>query len=192
VEDTQNRFLKLLVTQMQNQDPLNPLDNAQVTSQMAQLSTVTGIDKLNSTLSAFSQSQAYQAAGIIGHQVLASGSNLTLSSGAGAGGYQLDGAADTVKISIFDGNGNLVRNLTQSTKAAGVNSFAWDGKNNSGTAVADGNYTFTIAASQAGQSVTATNLAYGNVNSVLMDSSDPTLNVTGLGNVSLSNVKQIL
>src|SRR3990167_8083696 len=75
--DTQDRFLKLLVTQMKNQDPLNPMDNAQVTSQMAQLSTVTGIDKLNVTLQALSDSmassQSLQAASMIGYGVLVPG-----------------------------------------------------------------------------------------------------------------------
>ena len=77
-----DRFLKLLVTQMRNQDPLNPLDNAQVTTQMAQISTVTGVDKLNAGIEKLSQSllsaQSLQSAGVIGHQVLAAGSTLSL------------------------------------------------------------------------------------------------------------------
>ena len=77
---TQDRFMKLLVTQMKNQDPLNPLDNAQVTSQLAQLSTVTGIDKVNATLQSLmgsmQPSQSLQAAGMIGHSVLAPGAGL--------------------------------------------------------------------------------------------------------------------
>jgi len=76
-QGTEDRFLKLLVTQMKNQDPLNPLDNAQVTSQMAQLSTVTGIEKLNAALTTMSQSfassQSLQAANMIGHGVLVPG-----------------------------------------------------------------------------------------------------------------------
>src|SRR3990172_3775053 len=78
--ETQDRFLKLLVTQMKNQDPLNPMDNAQVTSQMAQLSTVTGIDQLNVTLQALSDSmvpnQTLQAATMIGHGVLVPGEGI--------------------------------------------------------------------------------------------------------------------
>ena len=73
-EAAQDRFMKLLVTQMKNQDPLNPLDNAQVTSQLAQLSTVTGIDKLNATLETMmsnaQNSQSLQASNLIGHAVL--------------------------------------------------------------------------------------------------------------------------
>ena len=74
VAATQDRFLKLLVTQLQNQDPLNPMDNAAVTSQMAQLSTVNGIDQLNSTVQALSASmatsQSLQATSMIGHAAL--------------------------------------------------------------------------------------------------------------------------
>ena len=79
---TEDRFLKLLVTQMKNQDPLNPMDNAEVTSQMAQLSTVTGIDKLNSTVEALSASmlasQSLSAVSMIGHPVLVAGTQIDL------------------------------------------------------------------------------------------------------------------
>src|SRR5574340_1776139 len=102
VASTQDRFLKLLVTQMKNQDPLNPMDNAQVTSQMAQLSTVTGIDKLNVTLQALSNSMtshlSLQAATIIGHGVLVPGSGVDLSGGIGYGGIDLAQSVDKVDI----------------------------------------------------------------------------------------------
>ena len=79
---TADRFLKLLVAQMQNQDPLNPMDNAQVTSQMAQINTVTGIDKLNTTVqglsSQFMQLQAVQGASLVGHDVIVAGNKLSI------------------------------------------------------------------------------------------------------------------
>ena len=79
-DDVQDRFLKLLVTQMKNQDPLNPLDNAQVTTQLAQISTVNGIEKLNATIeamaSSFTSGQSLQAATMIGKDVLVPGSTL--------------------------------------------------------------------------------------------------------------------
>lgn len=111
VQAQQDRFLKLLVTQMKNQDPLNPLDNAQVTTQMAQLSTVTGIEKLNATLEAFTKAQAFQAVGMIGHYVLAPGEFLNLAGGVGLGGFELAGAADKVKVGVYDAKGALVRRL---------------------------------------------------------------------------------
>ena len=84
-EDAQNRFLKLLVTQLKNQDPLNPLDNAQMTSQLAQMSTVSGIEKLNSTLSglvdSLGNSQTMQASAMIGKKVLVPGNKMLLAGG---------------------------------------------------------------------------------------------------------------
>src|SRR5438045_7853032 len=97
-----DRFLKLLVTQLQNQDPLNPMDNAQVTSQMAQINTVTGIDKLNTTVqglsSQFVQLQAMQGASLVGRDVIVAGNKLRVDaeSGVGQGGFELANAADSV------------------------------------------------------------------------------------------------
>src|SRR5215204_242231 len=97
----QDRFLKLLVTQMKNQDPLNPLDNAQVTTQLAQISTVNGIEKLNATIeamaSSFTSGQSLQAATMIGKDVLVPGSTLQLA-GSSVFGVELAQAADQVKV----------------------------------------------------------------------------------------------
>src|SRR5512132_668446 len=93
VEEAQDRFLTLLVTQLKNQDPLNPLDNAQITSQLAQLSTVNGINQLNTTLASLSASmdakQYLQAAGLVGHAVVVDGNALTLADGKGPGAFDL-------------------------------------------------------------------------------------------------------
>src|SRR3954467_14498248 len=92
---TSERFLKLLVAQMQNQDPLSPMDNAQVTSQMAQINTVSGIDKLNATVaglpSQFAQLQALQGASLVGHDVVVPGNALRVTDGTGTGGFELTG-----------------------------------------------------------------------------------------------------
>jgi flagellar basal-body rod modification protein FlgD len=192
VQEQEDRFLKLLVTQMKNQDPLNPLDNAQVTTQMAQLSTVTGIEKLNATLEAFTKAQAFQAVGMIGRYVLAPGDFVELAGGAGLGGFELPSAADKVKVSIYDANGNLVRDMDMGKQDEGVKAFQWDGKTNAGADAPEGSYTFTVAASLSGQSVLATNLAVGKVQSVLMDDVGPALSVQGMGLVDLADVKQIL
>mgnify|MGYP000656176422 FL=1 len=90
IEDAQDRFMKLLVTQLQTQDPLNPMDNAAVTSQMAQISTVQGIEKLNQSMTSLNEmyksSQSVAAAALIGHIALASGSQMPLSSGKAVAG----------------------------------------------------------------------------------------------------------
>jgi flagellar basal-body rod modification protein FlgD len=189
---TQDRFLTLLVTQMKNQDPLNPMDNAQVTSQMAQLSTVTGIDKLNTTMQAMSASQALTASGMIGHGVLVAGSSLSLSGGQALGGVELTKPADSLKITIKDSAGKTVDTIDMGKQGAGVVPFVWDGKLTDGTTAPDGDYTFSVSASQAGSTVTANALAYGVVNSITPTTSGVTLGAGALGDVSINGVKKIL
>ncbi|HUW50392.1 MAG TPA: flagellar hook assembly protein FlgD [Sulfuricella sp.] len=194
-QSTEDRFLKLLVTQMKNQDPLNPLDNAQVTSQMAQLSTVTGIEKLNSTLQAMSSSfianQSLQAAGMIGRSVLAPGSTLSLANGVATGGFALSQPVDQAVVSIKDAAGNVLNSVNMGAQKTGNIMFQWDGTTNSGTAAPNGTYTFEVSALQNNQKVAVDNLALGKVNSVSLNASGATLNTDALGSVDVANVKQI-
>src|SRR3989304_55048 len=142
VAATEDRFLKLLVTQLKNQDPLNPMDNAQITSQMAQISTVSGIDKLNATLqsmvTSFSTNQSLQATAMIGRSVLAPGSGLQLQNGTAQGGVDLPQAADKVVVSIRDGSGRIVHHVDLGAQAAGGLGFQWDGVLDSGAGAAPG------------------------------------------------------
>ena len=98
----EDRFLKLLIAQMQNQDPMNPLDNAQVTSQMAQINTVSGIEKLNTTVEGlnnqFVQMQALQGAALVGRSITLAGNRIDIGGGVGVGGFELAGTADSVKV----------------------------------------------------------------------------------------------
>jgi flagellar basal-body rod modification protein FlgD len=192
----QDRFLTLLVTQMKNQDPLNPMDNAQVTSQMAQLSTVSGIDKLNATVQALSasmaSSQSLQASSMIGHAALVPGTQIDLLKGVSNGAVELSQPADKVAVTISDTKGNVVRTLQLGAQDTGVVGFSWDGKDDTGTAVADGSYSFKAAAVLAGTSSSPTTLSYGLVNSVSLTSSGAMLNMGTLGDVGLGDVRQIL
>ena len=195
--DTQDRFLKLLVTQMKNQDPLNPMDNAQVTSQMAQLSTVTGIDKLNVALQALSDSMIsnqslQQAASMIGHGVLVPGKGVDMANNMGYGGVDLEQSVDRLDISIYDQAGALVRNFSLGAQPVGLVSWQWDGRDNSGNSVADGSYTFAADAAQAGKKADAGTLQFGVVNSVTQDKQGVALSVGQLDGVALSQVRQIL
>ena len=195
--ETEDRFLTLLITQMKNQDPLNPMDNAEVTSQMAQLSTVTGIDKLNTTLQALSDSmmpnQSLQAAAsMIGHGVLVPGNGVDMSNGAGYGGVELMQSADSVGISIHDQSGALVRNINLGTQPVGLVNWQWDGRNESGAVAADGSYTFAVTANQGGEPIDATALQFGMVNSVTQGNQGVTLNVGQRDGITLSQVRQIL
>ncbi|MBI3525172.1 MAG: flagellar hook assembly protein FlgD [Betaproteobacteria bacterium] len=195
---TQDRFLKLLVTQLKNQDPLNPLDNAQMTSQMAQISTVDGIDKLNTTLQAMmdnaNTSQSLQAAALVGHGVLVPGKVLEYkaASGDAYGGIDLSGAADGVSVTITDANGLAMRTLNLGAMAAGTHTFQWDGKTDNGSAVADGKYTLSVTAKQGQNKVDASSLQLGMVSSVISGSQGVSLNVGPLGAFKMSDVKEIL
>ncbi|SEK70378.1 flagellar hook assembly protein FlgD [Nitrosovibrio tenuis] len=194
-DDPQDRFLKLLVTQMKNQDPLNPLDNAQVTSQLAQISTVNGIEKLNQTMQAMGSSlaagQSLQAASMIGRDVLVPGSTLRLAGEGALFGIDLGQAADQVKVSISDASGRAVRVLDLGAQAAGPLTLAWDGKTSDGVQATDGDYSVSISALRGGQKVDAQTLASATVNGVTQSDQGVRLNVGTLGSVGLSDIKQI-
>lgn len=195
--EAQNRFMTLLVTQMKNQDPLNPLDNAQVTSQLAQLSTVTGIDKLNDTMKAMMESaqaaQSLQAATMIGHGVLVPGSSLALAGGKSVYGIELAGPADAVQVTISDGAGNPVRTIDLGSQPQGALALAWDGRTASGAAVPDGRYQVSVGAVRGGVPVAALPLGFGEVVSVSTGSGGARLNLSGgQPAVALGDVRQIL
>ncbi|HJV54202.1 MAG TPA: flagellar hook assembly protein FlgD [Noviherbaspirillum sp.] len=196
VEEAQDRFLKLLVTQMKNQDPMNPLDNAQVTSQFAQLSTVTGINKLNdamtSMMAGYQAGQTLQAVGMIGHGVLSSGSRVDLVKGSGLLGVDLAEPAEKVSVSIRDAAGKEVRKLELGAQKAGSQPVAWDGKAEDGSALEDGHYTFEVTATRGDTKVTATALQFGLVDTVSTDAKGVKLNIGGLGSLNLADVRQIL
>lgn len=195
VSETEDRFMKLLVAQMKNQDPLNPLDNAQVTSQLAQLSTVSGINKLNTTLEAFQASmqatQALQSANMIGHGVFVGGSSLTLSGSQAIFGVNLANAADAVTVKISDASGNAVKTLSLGAQQAGILPLTWDGITDAGATAVDGAYKFEVAAVSSGASVGATGLSFGEVASVTTGASGVQLNVKNVGAVSMSDILQI-
>ncbi|HAT30319.1 MAG TPA: flagellar biosynthesis protein FlgD [Janthinobacterium sp.] len=203
VADDTNKFLTLLVTQMQNQDPMNPLDNAQLTSQLAQLSTVTGVNQLNTTLTSlmgsYQNSESVQAAGMIGHGVLTPGSGISLASGKSVYGVNLTTAADDVQVVIKDSAGKAVRSIDLGAQAAGSLPLAWDGKTDSltgsgaGPVAADGQYTFSVVATRAGAALKdAAGLTLGVVASVSTGAAGVKLNVSGVGSVSMADIKQIL
>lgn len=193
---TQDRFLKLLVTQMQNQDPLNPMDNAQVTSQMAQLSTVTGIDKLNSTVESLSASmlasQSLSAVSMIGHPVLVAGTQIDLLNGQGDAAVELTQPVDNLKVSISDASGKVVRSLNLGAQKSGFANIQWDGRTDSGAMATDGKYSFSAESTLGGKKSDATTLSYGMVNSVAQSQNGVTVNVGQLGEISLNSIKKIL
>jgi len=195
VEDAQDRFMTLLVTQMKNQDPLNPLDNAQVTSQLAQLSTVTGIDKLNTTLeslmSSFQSSQSLQVSNLIGHDVLVEGSAIHFDGTGGYFGVELPESTDNLTVTISDAAGNKLREISLGKQNEGIIPLSWDGYTDTGTKVDSGDYTFTISATTAGEKATANALSLERINSITSSSSGVKLNLSNASSISTNDLKQI-
>jgi flagellar basal-body rod modification protein FlgD len=188
---TSDRFLKLLVAQMQNQDPLNPMDNAQVTSQMAQINTVTGIDKLNTTVqglsSQFMQMQALQGASLVGRDVIVAGNKLDIDeqSAVGQGGFELANAADAVKVEILSASGAVVQTLNLGAEGAGLHSFDWP----SGSATAASGLTFRVTATTGGVSTPVTPLMRDRVDAISTTGTSFNLELESSGTVPYTAVK---
>lgn len=201
VQADTDKFMTLLVTQLKNQDPLNPLDNAQVTSQLAQLQTVTGVNKLNETLetlkSSYQSSEALSATNLIGHGVLVEGNNISLTGGKSVFGVDLATAADNVKVIVSDPKtGKDVATIDLGAMEAGSTPLAWDGSSDAVDAaiLADGGYTFRVEASRGGQPLTdVKGLSLDSVASVSTNSKDGVkINLAGKGAITLADIKQVL
>jgi flagellar basal-body rod modification protein FlgD len=183
-------FLKLLVAQMQNQDPLNPMDNAQVTSQMAQINTVTGINTLNTTVqslsSQFTQMQALQGASLVGHNVIVPGNMLNIdpTSATGEGGFQIATPADAVKVEILAPSGAVVQTINLGAEAAGMHSFAWP----AGTATNASGLTFRVTATSGGVTIPSTALMSDTVDAVSTSGNTFNLELQNSGLVPYSSV----
>ena len=187
--DPSERFLKLLVAQMQNQDPLNPMDNAQVTSQMAQIQTVTGIEKLNTTVaglnSQFVQMQALQGASLVGRDVIVPGNQLDIRDGTAQGGFELASAADAVKVEVLSASGQVVDTLQLGAQSAGMHSFDWT----AGTATNDSGLRFRVTATRGGVASKPTTLMRDTVDAVSTSGTGFSLELARSGSVGYADVK---
>lgn len=207
VQADTDKFMTLLVTQLKNQDPLNPLDNAQVTSQLAQLSTVTGVNKLNATLetlkSSYQSTEALQATNLIGHGVLVEGNKLGLYEGKAILGAELGSAVDKLQVVITSAaTGKEVATIELGAQEAGVVPIAWDGipdpealdEDGKPVVLPDGTYTYKVVALRGGEPVTdAKPLSFDSVASVTTNAKDGIkLNLPGKGAVTMADIKQVL
>ena len=206
VQADTDKFMTLLVTQLKNQDPLNPLDNAQVTSQLAQLSTVTGVNKLNTTLeslkTSYQSAEAMQATNLIGHGVLVEGNKVQLQDGKSILGVELGSAADSVQVVISDASGKEIDTIDLGPNEAGVLPLAWDGvldptkvdAAGKPVTLSNGNYSFRVLATRGGEPLTdAKGLSFDSVASVTTGGKDGIkLNLPVRGAVSMTDIKQVL
>lgn len=190
----QDRFLKLLVAQLNNQDPMNPLDNAQMTSQIAQINTVTGIQQLNDTVkglvSQFSAQQMLQGSAMVGREVLAEGNTLSVdgASGQAAGAFDLAGSAASVKVQVLDPAGKELETIDMGALPAGRYNFAWDASSYQG----DSAPRFKVLATNGETSVASTALMIDKVTAVSMDSGSLQLQLSRGGMTTQAGIKAIL
>jgi flagellar basal-body rod modification protein FlgD len=207
VQADTDKFMTLLVTQLKNQDPLNPLDNAQVTSQLAQLSTVTGVNKLNATLetlkSSYQSTEALQATSLIERGVLVEGKDMVIGKGKAILGVELETPADKVVIEVFDAKtGKQVAEIDMGEQEEGVIPIAWDAipdpedvdAEGKPKVLPDGHYTFNVVATRGGEKLKdAKGLAFDSVASVTTNSKDGVkLNLAIAGMKTMADIKQVL
>jgi len=195
---TQSDFLQLLTTQLQDQDPTQPMDNSQMAAELAQFATLstdqnidTTLQTMNTNLSSGMQtSQVLNASNLVGKQVLVPSSTLDYSGSTVSGGVNVTTAGDVV-VNITDSSGNLVNSIDLGTQQTGLAQFSWNGTDSSGNAVANG--TYTISANSGGSSTALTTYASGAVTGVGYggSSTGTYLQVAGVGGVPLSQVAQI-
>jgi flagellar basal-body rod modification protein FlgD len=194
-EEMSDRFMTLFLAQLRNQDPLNPMENAEMTSQLAQMNMVSGLEQLNATmqtlLGSYGEALSLQAANLIGKNVLVPGDQLALTEEGGLFGLDLDLPADKVEISIMDANGVEVARQSLGQLDAGSQAFYWDGTDQNGDIASPGTYRFSVLASLAGESVNARALQVGTVSALIRGNDGFVIEVTGVGNVTLDNVKQV-
>jgi flagellar basal-body rod modification protein FlgD len=185
-----DRFLKLLVTQLQNQDPLNPMDNAQMTSQMAQISTVEGLNKVNTSIqsmsSQFMSLQAVQGANLVGRDVLIEGKDLKVADGKAEAAFELDGAADSVKVEVLSASGRVVDTIDLGAETSGKHGFSWTPPE---SVTNTEGLTFRIKATSGTNSVGATTLITDKVKAVNTSGNTLNLELQGGSTVAYSAVK---
>jgi flagellar basal-body rod modification protein FlgD len=190
--ETQDRFLKLLVAQMNNQDPLNPMDNAQVTSQMAQIQQVTSLSTLDTSIkglgSQLGQMQALQSISLVGREVSVPSDKIAVEGGAAEGSYELDGAAQAVKLEILGAAGNVIDTQQLGAQGSGRQTFTW----NAGNMAANGSEVkYRITATNGTAAVTSTTYAYDKVDAVYSEGGSLKLNLERLGPVDYTSVSAV-
>ncbi len=200
-DELRENFLTLLITQIQNQDPLEPMKNTELTSHLAQINTVTGINALNSTLDGIANqletSQTMQAAALIGSAVLVPGDRVLVGEDGASTpfGLELERGAEQVKAVIMDGSGQVVHTVNLGPIKKGVETFYWDGRMDNGETAPKGSYRVSIEAlDKDGKGVTGATLSYALVQGVSPgDGGGMRLDLGGVAEpVRMEDVRKIL
>lgn len=192
-----NEFMELMLAQLKNQNPLEPQDNGEFISQLAQFSSLEEMQKLSGTVDdvvgQFRSTQALQASAMVGKTVLApSEVGILGAEGEITGNIQVPASTGGVRLSIQSPDGELVRQIDLGSSSAGVKSFSWDGKDGNGNSLPPGPYKIVAEGSYPQGSVQLPTMVSANVDSVsLGQNGSVTLNLAGMGSIALSDVKQI-
>lgn len=193
----QDEFLELMMAQLKHQDPMKPMENGEFLGQMAQFSTVSGIDKMQLSLdelsSGYMSSQTLEATKLVGQEVLVESNQITLSGeGEISGRFALDTASGDVKLDVTDSTGKVVRHIDLGEHAAGRHDFAWDGLDNKGVRVPPGDYTIGVSASDGSEYVAASVLMPRIVNSVEFSAGgSAVLNTTNGNSLTLDEIRAV-
>lgn len=197
----QDAFLRLMNEQLKNQDPLKPLDSNQFLGQLAQFSTVKGIEGLQKMFadvaSALTADQSLKGASLIGHSALIPADRATLGAVVEGEPRRIKGAIfaegpGTVTMEISDAGGQLVRRISVQATQAGDTPFEWDGRDAAGNPVAAGEYRFKASfTGSTGQATAAVPMLSGRIDSVLLSPQGLVLNLSGIGSVPLAAVRSI-
>lgn len=195
----QDDFLKLMLTQLQNQDPFKPMENGDFLGQMAQFGTVSGIGELQATVSSLStmlqSNKALQASTMVGRRVLVPSQTATLESGGALqGAVDLGRSVASLRIDIETPQGELLHQLTLGSQAAGLVDFSWNGVLADGRIAAPGEYRIRAQASDRESTESFETLAVATVQSVTLGRAgeDLTLSLQGMGETDLATVRRIL
>ncbi|HUI29755.1 MAG TPA: FlgD immunoglobulin-like domain containing protein [Candidatus Acidoferrales bacterium] len=196
----ENDFLNMLITELKNQDPTNPLQSTDLAAQLAQFSQVSELQTMNTNIQNATNANLVltqsinntMAATLIGKQIKANSSTIVYDGTAlPSVGVTLNGNAADVKVQIKDSAGNVVRTIDAGPKLAGDNTISWDGKDDSGNSLQAGDYTFSVSATDsAGNSVSTSSYSLGVVQGVKYSSSGTVLIVNG-EEINLSDVEEI-
>ncbi|MCK3828372.1 flagellar hook assembly protein FlgD [Pseudomonas sp. W2Aug9] len=193
-------FLQLLVTQLKNQNPLSPQDNGAFVAQLAQFSSLEGINTLNDSVnnisSNFSSSQALQASSLVGRSIIIQTDKAMVDTSKSMNGsVEVPSAVGNVSVKITDKDGNVVRTVDMGAQSAGSQSFIWDGKNDKGEVAPAGTYTFNASTkNDKGDSVSLATSLPATVTSVTLSKTggEMLLNLAGgMGSVKLSQIQTI-
>ena len=196
---SQDQFLKLMIAQLKNQDPMKPMDNGQFLTQMAQIGTVSGINDLQKSFgtlaSALQSTQALQASTMVGRNVLVASDHVVLAAGEQPKlGLELASAANQVRVSISDAAGQLVKQFDLGARPAGISEFSWDGSNAGGGSALAGRYVVRAEALIDGKGLAATTLVRAPVQSVTLppNGGAALLNLANFGAFGLDTIKRVL